>query len=60
MLRQVKDYIDEGVSERLGHMAGGVLFRRNTKKVIKLNKAWYKEWMKYQSRDQIGLYNGHQ
>ena len=56
MLRQVKDYIDEGVKERQGHMAGGVLFRRNTEKVRALNEAWFAEWRKYQSRDQIGLY----
>lgn len=56
LITQLHDYLKEGVKERLGHMAGGVLYRRNTEKVRQLNEKWFKEWQKYPSRDQVGLY----
>ncbi|GAI73141.1 unnamed protein product, partial [marine sediment metagenome] len=33
-----------------GHMSGGVLYRKNTEEVIKLNRAWFEEFSKYPSR----------
>lgn len=56
LITQLHEYLAKGMKERLGHMAGGVLLRRNTEDVIKLNEAWHKEWMKYPSRDQVSLY----
>jgi len=56
LITQLHDYLAEGVKERLGHMAGGVLLRANTAKVRKLNEKWHKEWTKYPSRDQVSLY----
>lgn len=56
LIKQLHAYLAEGVKEKLGHMAGGVLFRKNIEVVRKLNEAWHKEWMKYPSRDQASLY----
>lgn len=56
LINQLHDYLAQGVKEKKGHMAGGVLFRKNTKAVRKLNEQWWAEWEKYPSRDQAGLY----
>jgi hypothetical protein len=53
--RQLNDYA-EFLEPDLGHMAGGVLYRKNTEAVIKLNESWWAEFKKYPSRDQISLY----
>ena len=53
--RQLDDYSDN-VDSGKGHMSGGVIYRKNTKRVIELNKAWFEEFTKYPSRDQISLY----
>lgn len=55
VMRQLDDYSEE-IESGLGHMAGGVLYRKNTEKVRKLNEAWWNEYKKYPSRDQIALY----
>ena len=53
---QLDDYEKEGIKKDLGHMAGGVLYRKNTPGVRKMNEAWWNEFCKYPSRDQISLY----
>lgn len=56
LVKQLNDYLREGVQEKKGHMAGGVLYRRNTEDVRALCEAWHMEWLKYPSRDQASLY----
>lgn len=53
--RQLNNY-SELVAPGLGHMAGGVLYRKNTEKVIDLNNKWFDEFTLYPSRDQLSLY----
>jgi hypothetical protein len=56
LIKQLHDYLKEGIPEKKGHMAGGILFRKNTEAVRKANELWHEEYMKYPSRDQCSLY----
>ena len=55
MHKQVQRYFDDYYPEHNGLAATGVIFRRNTKAVLKFCKAWLKEVEKGSTRDQLSF-----
>ncbi|MGA1865742.1 MAG: glycosyltransferase domain-containing protein [bacterium] len=53
--RQVKKYREEGYPENFGLVANGVVLRRHTRKISKLNQAWWEEIKNHSIRDQVSF-----
>lgn len=52
---QIRRYLAEGLPERLAILPGGVLLRRHTPAVARLNEAWWDEYRRGSVRDMLSL-----
>jgi len=51
LINQVKRYEDDGYPRDIGMYENGILFRRNTDNIIKLNEWWFKEVADWNTED---------
>ena len=52
---QVKQYREEGCPEEHTLFAGGIIIRRHTEQIKKMNELWWGQLEKFSCRDQISL-----
>jgi hypothetical protein len=55
IIEQAKHYEDSGYAKNKGLCECGIIFRRNTPKVIEFNNYWWSEYCRYSCRDQISF-----
>lgn len=55
IIEQVKLYEDRGFAKHKGLAECGIILRRNTPKVQEFNNAWWSEFCRHSSRDQISF-----
>ena len=52
---QMYGYLAEGFPKRIGLPSGGIIFRRHTEAIAKLNRDWWSEIQAHSRRDQLSL-----
>lgn len=55
IIEQAKHYEDDGFVKQKGLVQGGIIIRRNTKKVQDFNEYWWADYCRYSRRDQLSL-----
>ncbi len=55
IIEQVKSYEDEGFPKEYGMGENMMILRRHTKKVEQFNMAWFTEYCRYSTRDQLSF-----
>ena len=55
IIEQVKSYEDEGFPKEYGMGENMMILRRHTKKVEQFNTAWFTEYCRYSTRDQLSF-----
>lgn len=55
IIKQVKEYEDNGYGKHKGLAECGIIIRRHTKKVEEFNNAWWSEFCVHSKRDQISF-----
>jgi len=55
ILEQVKYYQDSGFPKNKGLAQGGIIIRRNNKKTIDFNEAWWADYCRFSRRDQLSI-----
>jgi hypothetical protein len=55
IVEQIKEYSKQGVKPDGGHCECGVIIRRHTKEVARMNEKWWAEYCRYGVRDQMSF-----
>lgn len=55
IIEQIRDYSKQGMKVDGGHCECGVIIRRHTKEVAKMNEKWWAEYCRYGVRDQMSF-----
>lgn len=55
IVEQIKEYSKQGVKQDGGHCECGVIIRRHTKEVARMNEKWWAEYCRYGVRDQMSF-----
>jgi len=55
IVEQIKEYSKQGVKQDGGHCECGVIIRRHTEEVARMNEKWWAEYCRYGVRDQMSF-----